>query len=104
MQFLYLVALLVSIVGLAVIDRRWKLAYWHERRRTLLTIGIAVAVFVVWDLFGIWSGIFFHGDSPFILPFTILPEFPVEELFFLVLLCYSTLIVYRGGSKIWHRT
>ncbi len=99
MEWLYLAALSVSIAGMAIIDRRYKLAYWHDRRRTLLTLGIAVAVFIIWDILGIALGIFFHGGSQFTLPYRLLPEFPVEELFFLVLLCYCTLVIYRGAQK-----
>ena len=99
MEWLYLASLSVSITGMAIIDRRYKLAYWHDRRRTLLTLGIAVAVFIIWDILGIALGIFFHGGSQFTLPYRLLPEFPVEELFFLVLLCYCTLVIYRGAQK-----
>lgn len=99
MEWLYLASLSVSIAGMAIIDRRYKLAYWHDRRRTLLTLGIAVAVFIIWDILGIALGIFFHGGSQFTLPYRLLPEFPVEELFFLVLLCYCTLVIYRGAQK-----
>lgn len=104
MQWLYLIGLLVSIAGMAVIDWRYKLAFWYDRERTLITIGIGMAVFIIWDLLGIKAGIFFHGDSQFALPFTIIPEFPVEELFFLLLLCYVTLVLYRIGGKLWPRT
>lgn len=100
-HFVYLLGLVIGICGMAVIDWRYKLAFWHDRRRTILTILIGVAVFVVWDLLGIGLGIFFHGGSQFSLPIRLLPEFPIEELFFLVLLCYCTLVIYRGTAKLW---
>lgn len=99
MEWLYLLALAISITGMAVIDWRYRLAFWHNRRRTVLTIGSAVAVFVIWDILGIALGIFFHGGSEFTLPYRLLPEFPIEEIFFLVLLCYCTLVIYRGAQK-----
>lgn len=99
MEWSYLLALIVSITGMAIIDWRYKLAFWHDRRRTILTISIAVAVFILWDILGITLGIFFHGGSQFTLPYRLLPEFPVEEIFFLVLLCYCTLVIYRGAQK-----
>lgn len=104
MQFFYLIALCLSLAGLALLDHRWQLALWHNWRQTCLTIGIGVSVFIAWDLLGIWTGIFIHGNSSFILPMTIVPEFPIEEIFFLTLLCYCTLIIYRGSSKLWQRT
>lgn len=99
MQWSYLIGLVVAIFCMGLIDYRYKLALWHNRRRTITTILIAVGIFVIWDILGIGLGIFFHGNSNYSLPFTILPEFPIEELFFLVLLCYTTLIIYRGANK-----
>lgn len=96
MPGIYLAGLVVSIAGLAMIDRRLKLAIWYDAKRTALTVGSAVAVFVLWDIAGIALGIFFHGGSNLTLPLRILPEFPIEELFFLTLLCYVTLLLYRG--------
>ena len=99
MQWSYLIGLVVAIFFMLLIDYRYKLALWHNRRRTITTILIAVSIFVIWDILGIGLKIFFHGKSDYSLPFTILPEFPIEELFFLVLLCYTTLIIYRGAGK-----
>jgi lycopene cyclase domain-containing protein len=95
-MFAYLAGLLVSIAGLALLDRRFTLAFWFNAKRTSFTLGSAVAIFLVWDVLGITLGIFKHGMSPFSLPFTIAPEFPIEEILFLFLLCYSALLIYRG--------
>lgn len=99
MMWLYLAGLCVSLSGLALLDRRYKLAFWHNARPTALTIGVAVGIFIVWDIIGIALGIFFHGGSVWTLPLRIIPEFPIEELFFLTLLCYVTLLLYRGMER-----
>lgn len=104
MEWIYLIGLVVSIAGMATIDWRHKLAYWHNKKRTIITLGVAMSVFIAWDIIGISLGIFLHGNSQLTLPFRILPEFPIEELFFLLLLCYSTLVIYTGALKIWPRT
>lgn len=104
MEWTYLIALIISIAGMTTIDWRHKLAFWHDKKRTLITLGIAMGVFVVWDILGISLGIFLHGNSQLALPFRLLPEFPIEELFFLLLLCYSTLVIYTGVLKVWPRT
>lgn len=96
MQWLYLLCLLVGIGGLLVIDQKCKLAFWRDAKRTVLTVGTAIAIFVLWDFFGIFLGIFFHGGSAYSLPFRLAPEFPIEEIVFLFLLTYSALIVYHG--------
>ena len=102
MQWYYLIALVVSICGLALIDRRLKLAFWYDAKRTVKTIGVGIGLFVLWDYFGIAMGIFFSGNSPYSLPLRIFPEFPIEELFFLFLLCYTALLLYRGVQS-WRR-
>lgn len=96
MQFAYLLGLLIGIGGMAIIDHHYRLAYWNNKRRTITTVLISVAIFILWDMLGIWLGIFFHGGSAFTLQFRILPEFPLEEIFFLILLCYCTLVIYNG--------
>lgn len=100
MQWAYIVALLLSIAGVALLDRRFQLAFWYDRNRTLITIAVGLLVFIAWDLMAIGLGIFIHGNSPYSLPFTLIPHFPVEEIFFLFLLCYCTLTLYRGAQKL----
>lgn len=98
-SYFYLAALVISIGCLILTDYRYRLAFWYDARRTAWTLAIAVVVFIVWDAIGISLGIFFKGDSPYMLPWTIAPEFPVEELFFLFLLTYVTLLIYRGLQR-----
>jgi len=102
MQWFYLIGLLIGISGLLLIDRRWKLAFWRDGKRTALTLLVAVLVFILWDFFGIYVGVFFHGGSDYSLPFRLAPEFPIEEIVFLFLLTYSTLIVYHG-VQLWRQ-
>ena len=99
MQWLYLVALLAILGCLTLIDYRYKLAFFHNAKRAGLTIGIAVWLFIVWDIFGIKFGIFLKGNSPYALPFEVIPHFPIEEIFFLGVLTYSALIIYRFASE-----
>lgn len=96
LQWTYLASLIFSISGLLWFDWRHKLAFFYDARRTSLTVGIGLLVFLVWDLIGIQLGIFYSGGSPYALPYMVLPELPIEEFFFLFLLCYITLLIYRG--------
>ena len=100
MQWFYLIGLLIGICGLLIIDRRWKLAFWKDTKRTTMTLATAIGVFVLWDFLGIFLGIFFHGNSEYSLPLRIAPEFPIEEIVFLFLLSYSALIIYHG-VQLW---
>lgn len=102
-HWFYLLALVVSIAGTMTLDWRYRLAFWYDFKRTSVTLLIGAIVFIVWDLIAIAQGIFIHGNSPYSLPFTLLPHFPLEEVFFLFLLCYCALMLYRGGQKVWPR-
>jgi lycopene cyclase domain-containing protein len=84
-----------------MIDWRHKLALFYDVKRASITIGIGMIIFVVWDLLGIHLGIFFSEHSLYSLPYMIVPNFPIEELLFLFLLCYVTLLIYNGMRKIW---
>ena len=98
-QLFYGLALLLAITGLMIIDHRFKLAYFCNRRATILTVLIGVVVFSIWDVLGVSLGIFFHGGSPYTLSARLLPEFPLEELLFLTLLSYNALLIYRGVTR-----
>jgi lycopene cyclase domain-containing protein len=98
-QWLYLASLVFVITCLVLVDWRFQLAFFHDLKRTALTLAIAVWLFIVWDIFGIKLGIFFHGDSAYTLPLRIIPDFPIEELFFLFVLTYVALLLYRFVSE-----
>ena len=92
MNFIYLGSLLVSLAGLVALDRKHKLAFAKNPKAATIAIAIPYLLFVIWDAAGIALGIFFKGQSQFLTGIMIAPEFPLEELFFLALLCYTTLI------------
>lgn len=94
MQLLYLFALGISLAGMVVLDRRFGLFFWNNPRRATVVLAIGVVFFLVWDLAGISLGIFFRGQTPFMTGLLLAPELPLEELFFLVFLCYLTMNLY----------
>lgn len=94
MAGLYLLLLIGAISCLALIDWRYKLAYFYDARRTVLTIASGVLFFSLWDIAGIALGIFFIGDSRYLTGWGV-GQYPIEEAFFLILLCYNMLLAYR---------
>ncbi|MFB2585040.1 lycopene cyclase domain-containing protein [Herbiconiux liukaitaii] len=98
MGILYLLALLVSLTGMVVLDRRFGLFFFHRPVRAAVVLVTGVLFFVVWDLFGIGLGIFFRGETSFMTGVQVAPELPAEEIFFLTLLCYLTMNVFRGAQ------
>ena len=100
MSFLYLAALLLSIVGIGLLDYRHRLAIFGGAIfRSMVIIAIGVAFFVVWDVVGIMTGVFVRGSGPWMTGILLGPELPLEELFFLIVLSYSTLISYVWAEK-----
>ena len=95
----YLAILIVSLLGLYLLDRTHKLAFTVDAKRSLLSMAPAYILFLIWDIAGIAAGIFFRGENTLLTGIQVFPEFPIEELFFLALLCYSTLIVFTWVQK-----
>lgn len=95
----YLLALLVSLAGMVVLDLRFKLFFWSHWKRAIVVLVVGVAFFLVWDLAGIGAGVFFRGASPFVTGVQLAPELPLEEVFFLTLLCYLTMNVFEVAGR-----
>jgi lycopene cyclase domain-containing protein len=94
MGLLYLLALLVSLTGMVVLDRRFALFFFRDARRASIVLAVGIVFFVCWDLAGIGLGIFFRGETPFMTGLLLAPELPLEEIFFLALLCYLTMNLF----------
>jgi lycopene cyclase domain-containing protein len=99
MPFVYLAALLVSLAGMTLLDRRFTLFFWRHARRASITLIVGVLFFLVWDLAGIGLGIFFRGETPFMTGIVLAPELPIEEVFFLTLLCYLTMNIFGALTR-----
>ncbi len=100
-NFSYLLALAVALTGMVLLDRRFALFFWRDARRAAIVLPLGVAFFLVWDLGGILLGIFFRGQTEFMTGLLIGPELPIEEVFFLTLLCYNTMNAYTAASDLF---
>lgn len=100
MGILYLAALLVSLTGMVVLDRRFRLFFWRDARRAAIVLVVGVVFFLAWDLAGVGGGIFFRGETSFMTGLQIAPEIPLEEVFFLTLLCYLTMNLFGFWSRL----
>jgi lycopene cyclase domain-containing protein len=99
-SFLYLVALLTSLVGIGLLDFRHRLAFFGGAAfRSGLIIVLVLAFFLAWDVVGIATGVFFRGSGPWMTGILLAPELPLEEVFFLMVLAYSTLVSYLWANK-----
>jgi lycopene cyclase domain-containing protein len=102
MQFLYLLALAIALTGMVMLDRRFALFFWRDARRATVVLVIGVLFFLLWDLVGINLGIFFRGETSFMTGIQLSPELPLEEVFFLTLLCYLTMNAYAAAGMLRH--
>lgn len=99
MNLLYLATLLVSITGMVVLDLRFKLFFAVSPWRAAIVMAAGISFFLAWDVAGITLGIFFRGNPGLLTGVLLAPELPLEELFFLTLLCYTTMNSYAFLSR-----
>lgn len=99
----YLGGLLLSIGAMALIDARWRLAFWRAPGASAAAVGAGTGLLLLWDLAGIGFGVFFRGDSPWATGLVLAPELPVEEPVFLLFLCYLSLVAVLGIERMLRR-
>ena len=99
MTVLYLAALLIALTGMVLLDRRFGLFFWRDPWRAAIVLVVGVLFFLAWDLAGVTLGIFFRGETAFMTGLQVWPEVPLEEVFFLTLLCYLTMNVYGAADR-----
>lgn len=87
----YFLTLAVALTGMVLIDRRFALIFWADARRASIVLALGVAFFLAWDVCGIGLGIFFRGETRLMTGVLVGPELPIEEIFFLALLCYLSM-------------
>jgi lycopene cyclase domain-containing protein len=91
----YLAALLLALACMALVDRRWRLVLWADLRRGALVMAAGVVFFLGWDLLAVHYGFYRRSGSDLMTGAQIAPDVPVEEVFFVVFLCYVTLVLHR---------
>lgn len=100
MQFAYLAGLIFSIIGLGLFDWRFKLGFSTNKKAAALATLLPLIFFLIWDGAGIALGIFFRGETSHLTGIVVAPELPIEELFFLFLLNYTTLTIFITVKRI----
>lgn len=100
LSFAYLGALLGSMAGMGIIDWRWRVALFHDARRTLVAVAASTVVLLVWDVTAIVLGIFRIGASAGMTGIELAPHMPIEEPIFLVFLSYISLVLWRLALRI----
>ena len=103
MTGLYLGGLLLSIAGLVFLDLKVKLFLGAAPRRAATVLAIGVVGFLLWDAAGVGLGIFFEGRNDLLVGIDLAPQIPLEELFFLMLLCLSAMEAFALAQRLVDR-
>lgn len=89
----YLLILLGLLGCMTLVDARYKLFIFAKPVAALLALLLGTGFFVLWDVLAISQGIFLHRDSSLMTGILVAEQLPLEEIFFLLFLCYSTMVV-----------
>lgn len=95
MQFYtYLSLLLISLIGLFYFDYKKKFVIFAKNGSSLRDIVFASSLFLIIDIIGVVNNIF-YSNPKYIIGVHVFPGVPIEEIFFLFLFSYFSLIVWR---------
>jgi lycopene cyclase domain-containing protein len=96
----YLATVLAALACVATVDRRWRLVLWAHAGRAAAVLVAGVAIFLVWDLVALDHGFYRRGGAEVMTGVDLAPGLPLEELFFILFLCYLTLVLHRGVLRL----
>lgn len=99
---IYLSILLVLLLCMVLLDARWKLFVFARPVTAVVVLIVGTGFFLLWDVWAIAEGIFLHRDSALMTGVMIGPQLPLEEAFFLLFLCYQTMILFTGAQRFLH--
>ena len=100
MTGLYLTGLLVAVTGLVVLDARLRLFLFAAPLRAAVVLVVGVGGFLLWDAGGVGAGIFFEGNPRLLVGIDLRPQIPLEELFFLILLCLTAMEAFLIAQRL----
>jgi lycopene cyclase domain-containing protein len=100
MQLAYLATLVLGAGCMALMDHRWRLVLWADVRRALIVIGVGLVLFLAWDVAALRLGLYHRGESAGMTGVEVAPDLPLEEIFFILFLCYLTLVLHRLVHRI----
>lgn len=102
MGIVYLLILLAGIGCMILLDRRFRLFFWHDPAVASLVTVVGTGLFLVWDVAGIAAGVFLRGEGGAATGVVLAPELPLEEPVFLIFLVLCTMVLFTGTAKILH--
>lgn len=87
----YLAILIFSIIGMLLLDYRYKLTFFKHARAAVESSAVVMTILLITDIIGVnWQ--IFSTNQKYVSGLFIGSEnIPIEEIFFLFLLCYFIL-------------
>ncbi|SKC81023.1 lycopene cyclase domain-containing protein [Krasilnikoviella flava] len=93
-SFVYLALLLGALASMALVDRRARLVLWSATPlRGAVVLAVGTLAFLGWDLVAIAAGFYSRGGAA-MTGIELAPHLPLEELFFVLFLCWFTLLLH----------
>lgn len=104
MSWLYLLSVIGAAFCMGLVDHRWRLFLFRSRDAAVITLLVGFLFFLVWDIVAIEIGVYSRGESPGMTGIEVADELPLEEIFFIVFLCYVTGVLHGLFSRILRRS
>ena len=102
MGVVYVLLLIAGIGCMLLLDRRFRLFFWHDPAVASLVTAMGTGLFLVWDVAGIAAGVFLRGEGGAATGIVLAPELPLEEPVFLIFLVLCTMVIFTGTARILH--
>lgn len=101
----YLLILLGLLACMVILDAKYRLFVFAQPVPALLSLLAGTGIFLLWDVIAIEQGIFLHLESPLMTGLMLGPQLPLEEAFFLMFLCYQTMLLVLGFLRwrVWRK-
>lgn len=95
MKFTYLIILMFSFAGIAVLDYKHSLAIFSNAKAAVKSIVISASLLLLIDITGVnWK--IFSTNQAYVVGVGLGSEnIPIEEVVLLLFICYFVLCVYR---------
>ncbi len=93
MKYLYLSILVFSLSGIGWYDYKKRIFLFCRPKQALTILLSLVGFFLLWDITGIVLGVFFTNQEFVSGLYFFTPNMPIEEIFFLTLVCYVSIIL-----------
>ena len=93
--------MLLALIGcMVLLDARYRLFVFARPLPALASLAAGTCIFLLWDVTAIEKGIFLHRESPLMTGVMVGEQLPLEEVFFLLFLCYQTMVLLNG-ALVW---